>query len=180
MIDFKGVSIPLISLEFPLEGLPEHFSTALLGCQAISACAELLLSACARAPPRALHVLTPRGQRMCLPQRASVRASVRASIRSVRGGNGRPLLSGYPWHFRSRAPASEVHPVRHLGLTNAGICAIISCGRSFGKRCGIWSGNRRGGLVPYITGIPPVPMFMSSLSEILFHFTPIMRNIVSL
>ena len=46
------------------------------------ACAS---AACVRGEnPRALHVLTLTGQRMCLPQRASVRAS----IRSVRGGNG--------------------------------------------------------------------------------------------
>ena len=53
MIDFKGVSIPLISLEFPL----------VLGL--CWACAAYVLSACARAPPRALHVLTLTGQRMC-------------------------------------------------------------------------------------------------------------------
>ena len=99
---------------------------------------------------------------------APIRACVRASIRSVRGGNA--------WHFRSPPPASQVRIYRHLCLTNAGICAIISYGksggRSFGKRCGIWSGNRRGGLVPYISGIPPSPIFMSSLGEILSHFTP--------
>ena len=43
--------------------------------------------------------------------------------------------------------------MRHLCLTNAGICAIISYGRSFGQRCGIslgksggiWCGNRPAG-----------------------------------
>lgn len=84
MIDFKGVSIPLISLgifEVRVSILARSCSDVKQFFRLCCLCAELLVL-------ERLLVLTPRGQRMCLPQRAS--------IRCVRGGNGQPLSRWLP------------------------------------------------------------------------------------
>jgi hypothetical protein len=84
------------------------------------------------------------------------------------------------WHPGSRGSAPllslglhlELHLGLHLRLTRDGTCAIIFYGTRFGTSFGTWNCESFGtcdgtwpvGLVPFISGTSPIPIFMSRRS----------------